>query len=104
MLAVVAGEAKTPMRGPLCRKGEGELDRREIRQTRKSLALYHRERFAPNPSTEMALKRRCANLPQFRRAFLYDAAIDLRHARGGRAFARAKREGVHVSEAAFVNN
>src|SRR5690242_13398227 len=51
----------------------------------------------------MPFQRSRADGAQTRGAILYDASIDLRHARGGRAGARAKGEGVDEGEGAFVD-
>src|SRR5262245_55543135 len=51
----------------------------------------------------MPCQRSSASSTQTCSAFLHDAAIHLRHARGGRAGAWAEGEGVDVSEIAFVN-
>lgn len=50
------------------------------------------------------MQRGSAGFTQLRGAFFHDAAIDLWHARGGRAFARAEGEGVDEREIARVND
>ncbi len=52
----------------------------------------------PTQRIEMPLQRRAARFAQTRGAFLHDAAIELRHARGGRAGAGAEGEGVDVRQ------
>ena len=60
-------------------------------------------RCAPTSAAKMAMKRRLALFAQTLRPLLDHGAIELRHARGGRAGPRRKREDVQLRQTAFVD-
>src|SRR5690606_27669798 len=81
-----------------------EVNGREIRQAGETIALDDAGLLAANPSREVSPERECPILAQLGCARLLGAAIDLRHARGGSAFARAERKDVDVSLGAFIDD